>query len=299
VLLPEVLEALRVQTQGRYIDCTVGPGGHTRAILEAGAPGCQVLALDADPSAVEVARRRLAPYQDRLVLLQQSFASLAEAAREHGFQEVHGVLMDLGLSSLQLEDESRGFSFQRNSPLDMRFDPGQHFTAKDIVNGSTENELTRVIARYGQEPRAKRISRAIVRSRPIGSTQELAQVVERAAGGRHGRIHPATRTFQSLRIVVNAELEALESGLEQAIKLLGTGGRLVVLSYHSLEDRLVKVALRRASATCVCPPEIPLCICGHTPEVRLVTKKSITPSPEEVRRNPRSRSARLRVAEHL
>jgi len=299
VLCREVVEALKAGPGGRYIDCTVGPGGHALALLEATEPTGRLLALDADPTAIEAATRRLEPYRGRVVLLHQSYTAVAEAAREHGFLKPDGVLMDLGLSSLQLEAEGRGFSFQREAPLDMRFDQGQHFTVADIVNGSPEEELTRIIAQYGQEPRARRISQALVRSRPIGSTLELASIVARAAGRTRGRLHPATRTFQSLRIAVNGELEALEAGLNQVIQLLGAGGRLAVISYHSLEDRLVKTTLRQASLGCICPPKTPACICGHTPEVRLVPRKPTTPSHEEVQRNPRSRSARLRVAEHL
>ena len=299
VLRQEVVEALRVHSHGRYIDCTVGEGGHAQAILEAGAPGCHLMGLDVDPKALAVARARLAPYGRRAVLVQGSYADLGELARRHGFPAPQGVLMDLGLSSLQLEGEERGFSFRSDAPLDMRFNPQQHLTAADIVNGSTAEELARIISRYGEERRAWRIARAIVSRRPIGSTVELAGLVERAVGGRRGHLHPATRTFQALRMAVNSESEHLEQGLNEVIKLLGPGGRLAVLSYHSLDDRLVKGALRRASATCICPPRTPACICGHTPEVRLVTKRPITPSAEEVHRNPRSRSARLRVAEQL
>jgi 16S rRNA (cytosine1402-N4)-methyltransferase len=255
--------------------------------------------LDLDPLALEAARRRLASSGDQVVLVQESFAAMAEVARQHGFLGADGVLMDLGLSSLQLEGETRGFSFQRDAPLDMRFDPRQHLTAADIVNGSTEEDLAQILARYGEERQAQRISRAIIRGRPVGSTLELARLVERAVGGRRGRLHPATLTFQALRVAVNRELENLEVGLNQGIKLLGVGGRLAVISYESLSDRMVKGAFRRASAWCICPPGSPICTCGHTPEVRLVTRKPITASLEEVQSNPRSRSARLRVAERL
>jgi 16S rRNA (cytosine1402-N4)-methyltransferase len=233
------------------------------------------------------------------VLVQANFAAVAQVAQQRGFWGADGCLMDLGLSSLQLAGGSRGFSFLRDGPLAMQFDPGQRLTAADILNRSTEEELTEILLRFGEERRARRISRAIVRARPLATTQELARVVEHAVGGRRGRLHPATRTFQALRMAVNRELENLEAGLGGAIKLLGPGGRLAVISYESLSDRLVKVAMRRASSGCICPPGSPVCTCGHTPELRLITRKPLTPSREEVQRNPRSRSARLRVAERL
>ena len=296
VLLKEVVEALQGRPQGRYIDCTVGLGGHALALLEAAGPTGRLLGLDADPAAIDIAGRRLTVYQGQIVLVHENYTRVAEAAKEHGFLRPEGVLMDLGLSSNQLEAGARGFSFQRDGPLDMRFDPGQHLTVADIVNDSPEEELTRIIARYGEEPRARRVSRALVNSRPINSTLELSRIIVRALGRTRSRLHPATRTFQSLRIAVNGELEALEVGLNQVIQILGPGGRLAVISYHSLEDRLVKVAMRQASLGCICPPKMPACICGHVPEVRLVTRKPITPTYDEVQENPRSRSARLRVA---
>ena len=299
VLLQEVLQGLRVSTTGRYIDCTVGEGGHAQAILEAGAPGCRLLGLDADPRALETARVRLGPYGERATLVHGSYAAVEEVARRWGFLGADGVLMDLGLSSLQLEGEERGFSFRVDAPLDMRFDPTRGRTAEEILNRATEADLTAIIGRYGEERQARRISRAIVEGRPVRTSGELAALVERVVGRRRGRLHPATRTFQAIRMAVNEELENLEQGLNQVIKLLGPGGRLAVISYHSLEHRLVKGALKRASPRCICPPRTPVCVCGHVPEVRLITKKPITPSLGEVRHNPRSRSARLRVAEHV
>jgi 16S rRNA (cytosine1402-N4)-methyltransferase len=224
---------------------------------------------------------------------------VAALAQQHGFLGVDGVLLDLGLSSFQLEGEARGFSFQGDALLDMRFNPQQHLNADDIVNRSTEKELAQILHRYGEERWARRISRTIVQGRPVRSTRELVRLVERAMGGRRGRIHPATRTFQALRIAVNNELENLETGLKEVIKLLRPVGRVAVISYHSLEERLVKGVFNQASATCVCPPIIPVCTCGQMPTMRVLTKKPISPSLEEVQRNPRSRSARLRVAEHL
>ena len=299
VLLYEVLAALSVQPDGRYIDCTVGEGGHAQAILEAGAPDCRLLGLDADPWALQTAGARLKPFGRRVTLAEGNFATVGELARRHGFFGANGALMDLGISSMQLDGQQRGFSFRVDAPLDMRFSPSLRSTAGDILNGATQGELAQIISRYGEERHARRISRAIVENRPLQTSGELASVVERAIGRNRGRIHPATRTFQALRIAVNAELESLEQGLDQAIRLLQPGGRLAVISYHSLEDRLVKGAFRRASLTCVCPPAVPVCTCGHVQQVRLVNKRIIPPSQEEVQRNPRSRSARLRVAEHV
>jgi 16S rRNA (cytosine1402-N4)-methyltransferase len=210
---------------------------------------------------------------------------------------VNGILFDLGLSSLQLNGSNRGFSFQHDAPLDMRFSPSQEVTAADIINQSSEAELAHIIRTYGEEARSHKIARYLAKERPIKTTLQLALVIEHAIGGRKGRIHPATKTFQALRIAVNHELENLESALIQAVKLLGFGGRLVVISYHSLEDRIVKHFMRKESRDCICPPGTPTCVCGHSACLRLVSKKVITPSPQEVELNPRSRSAKLRVAE--
>jgi 16S rRNA (cytosine1402-N4)-methyltransferase len=212
---------------------------------------------------------------------------------------VHGVLFDLGLSSLQLNGSGRGFSFMHDAPLDMRFNPAQEVTAADIVNTASEAELARIIATYGEERHSRRVARLIVKERPVTSTMHLARIVEKAVGRRSGRIHPATRTFQALRIAVNLELENLEATLKQALDLLGCHGRLVVISYHSLEDRIVKRFMQQEARGCICPPATPVCICGHEPRLKLVTRKVITPSEAEVQANPRSHSARLRVAERV
>lgn len=298
-MVAEVVQALKIHRGGRFIDCTVGEGGHSLAILGAGASGVTVLGIDADPVALERATQRLRPFEARVTLVQGTYAGVGDLAQQHSFAPADGVLFDLGLSSLQLQGEGRGFSFYEEMPLDMRFDPQQEVTAADLVNRLSAEALARIFLLYGEERQARRVAGAILQSRPLYTALELARVVERALGGRRGRIHPATRVFQSLRIAVNRELEQLEQGLSQAIALLGPGAPLAVLSYHSLEDRLVKGAMRQAAAGCICPPGMPVCTCGHTPELRLVTKKPLTPSAEEVRSNPRSRSARLRVAEHL
>ena len=298
VLCKEVVEALAVQPGGRYIDCTLGGGGHAAAVLEHSLPGGQLLGIDADPDAIEIARKRLAAYSSSILLINDNFVNLRDICLKYDFFPVHGILFDLGLSSSQLES-NRGFSFQHDAPLDMRFSPIQKATAADIVNNYPEVELARVIKSYGEEIYSQKIARYIVEARPLKTTLELVQVIEQAVGGRRGRIHPATRTFQALRIAVNRELENLESALKQAVNLLGFGGRLVVVSYHSLEDRTVKQFMQRESRDCICPPEVPTCKCGHKASLRLISRKIVTPSLEEVEHNPRSRSARLRAAERV
>jgi 16S rRNA (cytosine1402-N4)-methyltransferase len=284
VMQKEVIEALAVQPGGRYIDCTAGTGGHASAILKHSSPGGQLLGIDADPSAVEMARRRLAGYGSSVLIVNDDF------------MPVHGILLDLGLSSLQLNDNGRGFSFQYAAPLDMRFSPSQEITAADIVNKYSEAELARIIRDYGEEPGSHRIAKYIINERPISTTIELAKVIEQAVGFR-GRIHPATKTFQALRIAVNNELKHLESTLRRAVNLLGFEGRLVVISYHSLEDRIVKQFMQHEAKDCICPSEAPACNCHHTASLKLINRKVITPSVEEVSHNPRSRSAKLRIAE--
>jgi len=297
VLLEETIQALSVHPGGRYIDCTLGGGSHAAAILEHSAPGGQLLGIDADPEAIKAARARLEAYGNSILLVNENFVNLQDICTKYDFFPVHGILFDLGLSSLQLEDDSRGFSFQQDGPLDMRLSPSQEITAADIVNTLPETGLTRLLRTYGEEAYSRHIARQIVQERPINTTRQLAQIVERAVGGRRGKIHPATKTFQALRIAVNHELEYLESAIKQAISLLGFGGRLVVISYHSLEDRIVKQFMQQESRDCICPPGTPTCICGHTASLKLITRKVVTPSPEEIQSNRRSRSAKLRVAE--
>lgn len=302
VLLAETLLYLAPRPGGRYIDATFGGGGHTRAILAASAPDGQVLALDADPAAFARANQLATLFPGRLVPCQGNFRDLAALAQQHGFGEVDGILFDLGLSSDQLADPARGFSFQQPGPLDMRFDPTHGEPAAQILNTWSAEDLAKLFWQYGEEPCAWAIARAIVEARqraPITLTTELAQLVERVVSRRSGRIHPATRVFQALRITVNRELESLEAGLQQAVALLRPGGRLVVIAFHSLEDRLVKQFFRREAAPCLCPPEVPICTCGHRPRLRILTTKVVRPSKEEIARNPRSRSARLRAAERV
>ena len=303
VLFSEVLELLHPRSDGCYIDATFGGGGHTAALLERSAPHGQVLAIDADPDAIARAGDLAALFPGRLTLAQGNFRDIEMLARESLFDAVDGILMDLGLSSFQLSRPERGFSFQRSGPLDMRFDTTSGISASHIVNGWSEEDLARLFFEYGEDHRSRPIARAIVNERisaPITTTDRLASVVERAVGGRRGRaIHPATRTFQALRIAVNDELGALRSGLDGAINLLAAGGRIAIISFHSLEDRIVKTFLRHESTDCICPPETPVCICGHKARMKLVTRKAVRPSAAEEQSNPRSRSARLRVAERL
>lgn len=298
VLLREAIEALAVRPGGRYIDATVGLGGHAVAILEAATPGGRLLGIDRDPAALAIAQARLARFSDAAVLAHGSFAELTAIAAAQGFESVDGVLLDLGVSSLQLDAAGRGFSFQRDEPLDMRMDQTQPGTAADLINTIEEADLASLLRQYGEEPRARAIAREIVRHRPIDTTGQLVNAIEQAVGrGRERQIHPATLTFQALRIAVNQELSQLETVLSSAHGLLaGVDARLVVIAFHSLEDRLVKHYFRRESTDCLCPPRTPACICGHRASLRVIHKRAIFPTDQELAHNPRARSARLRAA---
>ncbi len=298
VMLPEVLEALAVRPGGRYVDCTLGGAGHAEAILERSQPGGTLVGIDADPAAIERGTERLARFEGAFRLVQGNFRQVGEICRQMEFAPVHGVLMDLGLSSFQL-DEGEGFSFRRETPLDMRFG-GTTLTAEDIVNNYSEAELADLIFKYGEDPASRRIARFIVAARPVRTTAQLAKAVEQAVGRRANlKTHPATRTFQALRIAVNQELDSLAAALPQAHGLLGFGARLAVLSYHSLEDRIVKEYIRRESRDCICPPGLPECRCGHKATLRPVTRGALTPGLNEIAANPRARSAKLRAAERI
>jgi 16S rRNA (cytosine1402-N4)-methyltransferase len=305
VLAEEVMSMLSPASGSLQIDATLGGGGHTERILEATSPDGRLLGLDADQAAIARVRERLARFGDRLVLREANFRDLAAVAPPAGFDAVDGCLFDLGLSSFQLGDAGRGFGIRTGGPLDMRFDPTQGVPASELLATLDADELGALFRRYGEEPNARRIGRAIVAARgtaAITTAEELAALVERVAPGAprgRRRIHPATRVFQALRIAVNDELGALEAGLAAAVDLLRPGGRLVVLSYHSLEDRIVKRFFQAERKGCTCPPEAPICVCGRQPRLRLVTRPSLTPSAAEVSANPRSRSARLRAAERL
>jgi 16S rRNA (cytosine1402-N4)-methyltransferase len=308
VLLREVVEGLQPRAGGVYIDGTVGAGGHSFAILERAGMG-RLLGLDVDPTALALASERLRSYieagQARLV--RSNFERLDEVAQAEGFVEADGVLLDLGVSSMQLDTPERGFSFRAEGPLDMRLDPSGPVSAADLVNTLPESELADLIYKYGEEPASRRIARRIAEARERGqieTTAQLEAIVYGALGGKvAGRtrnpIHPATKTFQALRIAVNRELEVLEKGLAAAVRVLKPGGRLSVISFHSLEDRIVKLFIRQEQKGCICPPELPVCVCGRVPTLRAINGKPMEASAEEARLNPRSRSARLRVAERL
>ncbi len=297
----EVLAALAPFSGGFYVDGTLGAGGHASAILEASSPAGRLLGLDRDQEALALARAALAPFGERGVLVQAGFAEMESQLAGHGEGKADGILLDLGVSSMQLDQAGRGFSFRQDGPLDMRM--GQSGPdAASLVNGLEERELARAIASLGEEPFARRIARAIVAARqtePITRTARLASIVEAAlpAAVRRARsIHPATQTFQALRILVNDELGQLDSFLAQLPRLLQPGGRVAVISYHSLEDRRVKQALRALAHPCTCPPRLASCVCGRRPLMDLPQAKALKPSPEEIAANPRSRSARLRWA---
>lgn len=304
VLRDAVLAALRVTDcpAGYFVDGTVGAGGHAAAILSA-APQAHLLGLDRDPAALALARHRLALFGERVTLQHVSYeqiGAVVTAWLPASAPGVDGILLDLGMSSMQVDDPARGFAFLHDGPLDMRFDPTSgDLTAADIVNTWDAEALADVLLRYGEERHAHRIARAIVAARPLTSTRQLAEIVARAYRGPREKIHPATRTFQALRIAVNDELRAIERTLPVAIGLLRPGGRLAVISFHSLEDRIVKQTFKTEASGCLCPPRQPICTCGHVARVRLITRKPLRPDEAEIAANPRSRSARLRVVERL
>ncbi len=304
VLAEEVMTILSPRPGCLQIDGTLGGGGHTERILEASTPDGRVLGLDADPAAIERVRARLARFGDRLVLRQANFRDVGTVAPAAGFGAVDGLLLDLGLSSYQLADVDRGFGIRTGGPLDMRFDTSRGVPASELLATLDARDLASIFRRYGEEPRAERIARSIERARagaPVDTAERLAAIVERAAPAAPGRrrIHPATRVFQALRIAVNDELGALEAALADAMDLLRPGGRLVVLSYHSLEDRIVKRFVAAERKGCICPPAIPVCVCGRSPRLRALGPQPVVPTADEVAANPRARSARMRAAERL
>jgi 16S rRNA (cytosine1402-N4)-methyltransferase len=299
VLYDAVLAKLALGPGDHVIDGTLGGAGHALGLLQAIAPDGRLLGLDRDPEAVARAQKRLALLSERAILVQSSFRELRAVARKHYFPPADGVLLDLGVSSFQLASPERGFSFVKEGPLDMRFDPLQGPSAADLVNSLPVEELAEILYRFGEERQSRRIARAIVAARPFQTTQRLAEVIAGAVGRRGGRIHPATKSFQALRIAVNDELGALEEALPQAIELLRPGGRLAVISFHSLEDRLVKRFFRRQAQDCICPPELPVCACKHRATLRIITRRPVQPDEAEITQNRRARSARLRVAEKL
>lgn len=311
VLPDETLAALACRPGGRWVDGTLGGAGHAEAILAVTAPDGMLLGCDRDADAVDRARLRLRPFGERLILRHADFRTLPAILDELGFGPVDGILLDLGVSSFQLDDPARGFSFREDGPLDMRMDRTQGTTAADLVNTLSEPRLASMLHRLGEEPAASRIARAIVTAREQGrieSTGRLASIIadavrgalrRRPRGAASPRLHPATRAFQALRIAVNDELAGLEGALEESARRLKPGGRMAVIAFHSLEDRIVKRTFRAREPRCVCPPGLPVCVCGRPGYLRAVPRRAIRPSEEEVRRNPRSRSARLRVVERI
>lgn len=304
VLYQEIIFYLQPCPGGKYIDGTIGAGGHSAGLLEGSAPDGRVLGLDCDIEAIEFSRNRLVAAGERLALVQTSFAEMDQVARRQGFTAVDGILIDLGLSSRQLASAERGFSFRLDGPLDMRFDTTSGLTAAELLETLDESALSEMLRRYGEVRQNRKVARAILEARPVDTTMQLAELVAQLEtkdrrNKSSARIHPATKVFQALRIAVNEELEALQKVLPAAVDLLRPGGRLAVISFHSLEDRMVKQFIREKSRDCVCPPEQPICNCDTRPVLRPVTRKVIRPTDDEVARNPRSRSARLRVAERL
>jgi 16S rRNA (cytosine1402-N4)-methyltransferase len=305
VLYHQIIHALRPSPACLYVDGTLGAAGHAWGILQASSPDGRLLGLDLDPQALEIAHTRLAPFGERAILRQASYDSLQEQLQVLGWERVNGILLDLGVSSMQLDTPERGFSFQKDAPLDMRFDPQGALRASDLVNDLPEQELAQLLYRYGEEERARQIARAVTLARPVDTTAQLAAIVAGVSAKSRGKrgtgrsIHPATRTFQALRIAVNRELDALEVFLPQAVAALAPGGILAVISFHSLEDRIVKQFFRRESQDCLCPPRQPVCTCGHKATLIEQTRRPISPDPDEIAQNPRSRSARLRVAERV
>ena len=298
VLYHEIIHALQPQNAGQYVDGTVGAGGHAHGILEACTPDGRLLGLDVDPQAIALAREILAPYGERVRLIQASYDSLTETLREIGWETVDGILLDLGLSSMQLDTPERGFSFQQDAPLDMRFDPASPTTAADLVNSLPGDDLADLIYRYGEERASRRIAQAIVKARPLQTTRQLAAVIASVLP-RRGRVHPATRTFQALRIAVNQELERVENALPQAVAALRSGGRLAIISFHSLEDRIVKEYFRRESKDLVNPPYERIYEVEKKATLKEINRKVIIPGEAEIEANPRARSAKLRIAEKM
>jgi 16S rRNA (cytosine1402-N4)-methyltransferase len=298
VLYQEVLSSLAPASPFRYVDGTAGAGGHSAGILQLCAPAGELLALDLDPVALGICAERLAEFGERAHLVRGSYADLGDHLQAMGWDKIHGFLLDLGVSSMQLDMAEKGFSFRQDAPLDMRFDPSAPLTGAELLNGQDEHELTRILYEYGEESNARRIVRAIIANRPIQTTGQLAALIEKAVG-RKGAIHPATKTFQALRIAVNEELDNLRDVLPQALAALQPGGRMAIISFHSLEDRIVKHYFQAEAKDCICPPEQPICTCNHHASLKIITRHPLEATEEEKQSNPRARSAKLRVAEKI
>jgi 16S rRNA (cytosine1402-N4)-methyltransferase len=306
VLYKTIITALQPKSPGRYIDGTLGAGGHAAGILTESAPEGALLGLDLDPQALAIARETLTPFGGRAHIVQASYTTMKAEAAKLGWDAVDGIVLDFGVSSMQLDTPERGFSFLSDGPLDMRFSPNATLSAADLVNSFSEEELADIIFRYGEDRLARRIARSIVGNRPIHTTKELAELILKSIGKRE-HIHPATRTFQALRIAVNEELASIENVLPIAVSLLRSpddvsgksGGRLAVISFHSLEDRIVKEYFRHESRDCICPPRQPICTCGHKASIKEINRKPIEADEQETRENSRARSAKLRIAQKI
>ena len=301
VLLNECIQGLAIRPEGVYVDGTLGRAGHSREIAKCLTTG-RLLCIDRDQAAIDAAEERLAPWRDRVTLIHSNFDRLGDILREEGIAGVDGMLFDLGVSSPQLDDPSRGFSYMQDAPLDMRMDASAPLTAREVVNGWSYEELRRILYEYGEERYAPAIAKAICRrreERPVETTLELVEVIKSAmpSAALREKQHPAKRSFQAIRIAVNGELDALEPMLEAGADALNPGGRLAVITFHSLEDRIVKRTLQRLAAGCTCPREFPVCVCGRKPKLKLVNRKPIVSTPKELEENPRARSAKLRIAE--
>ena len=301
VLLNECIDNLNIRPDGIYVDGTMGGGGHSLEIAKRLTTG-RLICIDQDPNAHEAAGKRLAEYKDRITFVRDNFGNIANILDSLGIEKIDGMLLDIGVSSHQLDEAERGFSYQQDAPLDMRMNPDRPFSAYDVVNGYDEDELDRVIFTYGEERWARRIAQFIVKEReakPIETTGELVDIIKKAVpkGARKDGPHPAKRTFQAIRIEVNGELEVLQRAIDDVAARLAVGGRLCIITFHSLEDRIVKEAFRKQENPCICPPQFPVCVCGKKSLGRVITRKPILPSKEELEENPRSRSAKLRVLE--
>ena len=303
VLAKEILQYLHPREDGLIVDGTLGNGGHTELILKNTAPGLRVLGIDRDEQAIERAGKRLAPFRNRVTLVHGNFSDIKNILKKANVMNVDGLLLDLGVSSPQLDSPERGFSFMRNGPLDMRMDSTQKTTAADLLVKLSDEELVLVIKEYGEERFAKRIVRAIRKAQeqnPITTTLQLSNIVSGVTHTpRPAKIHPATRTFQALRIAVNNELEHIKSALSDSLEVLSASARIMVISFHSLEDRIVKNFFKDEEKGCICPPRLPVCACGHKTRLKIITRRPVTPASEEVKRNPRASSSKLRVAERV
>jgi len=299
VLYQETIQYLTAKHAKRFLDCTAGAGGHSEGLLSKSSPDSELIALDLDPTAIALSQERLKPFGNRAKVIKASYLEAPQILQAQGWDGVDGILMDLGVSSMQFDQAERGFSFRFDAPLDMRFDPNKGQSAADLVNSLSESDLAQIIWEYGEEKFSRRIAKAIVQARPLYTTFGLADLVRKAVGKTREQQDPATRTFQALRIAVNDELNVISQAVPSLIELLKTNGRIAIISFHSLEDRIVKNVFRQESTDCICPPEKLICDCEHIATVKVLTKRPITASEDELQTNPRSRSARLRIAQKL